>query len=421
MKRRQFIGSLGAAWLGATVWPFSAAAAGRLRKARVVVVGAGFGGATAAKYLRMWSDYHLPVTLIEQNQAFVSCPTSNLVLGGSASLSAITRSYEDLTRQHGVQLRHDTVLAVDPEKKQVRCATGSVPYDYLVMATGISFDYASVPMEQTDVARSRLPHAWKAGPQTEMLAARLRGMRKGGVFAITVPQTPYRCPPGPYERACQVAWYLKHHNPAGKVLVLDANPGITSKRPLFERNWADEYPGLIDYQPGSELLSVDASTGAIETVFGSWQPDVLNLIPPQTAGQLALETGLANSEGRWCDVNFVTYESTVVPGIHLLGDSVDSGLPKSAHIANSQAKVCASGIIARLADQEPDPLPVFANTCYSYVDDTAAMHVANVYRYDPQKKEMVSAEGGGISDRPSDKEGVDARSWARNIWHDVLG
>lgn len=162
-------------------------------------------------------------------------------------------------------------------------------------------------------------------------------------------------------------------------------------------------------------------TGAIDTVFGRWKPDVLNLIPPQTAGQLALQTGLANSEGRWCDVDFVTYESAVASNIHLLGDSVDSGLPKSAHIANSQAKVCASGIIARLADQEPDPLPVFANTCYSYLDDTAAMHVANVYRYDPQKKDMVSAEGGGLSDRSSDKEGADARSWAKNIWHDTLG
>lgn len=421
MKRRQFINTLGAAWLGATVWPLSAGAARNLGRARVVVVGAGFGGATAAKYLRMWSDYHLPVTLIEQNPHFVSCPTSNLVLGGSAQMSAITHSYDDLASRHGVTLMHDTVLAVDPEKKQVRTASGPVPYDYLVMAIGISFDYSRVPMAQTEAARARFLHAWKAGAQTEKLARQLHGMRKGGIFAITVPELPYRCPPGPYERACQAAWYLKQHNPTGKVLVLDANPGITSKRALFERNWDQEYAGLIDYQPGSELSAIDLDSGTVETVFGTWKTDVLNLIPPQAAGRLALDTGLANSEGRWCDVDFITYESRKVPGIYLLGDSVDSGLPKSAHIANSQAKVCASGIVARLADRPPDPLPVFANTCYSYVDEKSAMHVANVYRYDPQKKEMMSAQGGGLSDHPSEKEGTDAGSWAKNIWHDTLG
>jgi len=421
MKRREFINTLGAAWLGATVWPLSTGAARNLARARVVVVGAGFGGATVAKYLRMWSDYHLPVTLIEPNAQFVSCPTSNLVLGGSMPLSAITLPYEALVSRHGVTLRRDTVQAVDLQKKQVRTATGPVPYDYLVMATGISFDYAKVPMAQTDAARVRFPHAWKAGEQTANLARQLQHMRKGGVFAITVPELPYRCPPGPYERACQVAWYLKQHNPTGKVLVLDANPGITSKRPLFERNWAEHYAGLIDYQPGSVLSDIDTKTGTVKTVFGTWKTDVLNVIPPQAAGQLARDTGLANSEGRWCDVDFVTYESRNAPDVHLLGDSVDSGLPKSAHIANSQAKVCASGIIARLADRQPDPLPVFANTCYSYVDDNEAMHVANVYRFDPVKKDMVSAEGGGLSDKPSQQEAVDARAWAKNIWHDMLG
>lgn len=421
MKRREFINTMGAAWLGATVWPLSAGAARNLARARVVVVGAGFGGATVAKYLRMWSDYHLPVTLIEPNAQFVSCPTSNLVLGGSMPLSAITLSYEALASRHGVTLRRDTVQAVDLQKKQVHTATGPVAYDYLVMATGISFDYTKVPMAQTDAARARFPHAWKAGEQTANLARQLQHMRKGGVFAITVPELPYRCPPGPYERACQVAWYLKQHNPTGKVLVLDANPGITSKRPLFERNWAEHYAGLIDYQPGSMLTDIDTKTGTVKTVFDTWKTDVLNVIPPQTAGQLALDTGLANSEGRWCDVDFVTYESRNAPDVHLLGDSVDSGLPKSAHIANSQAKVCASGIIARLADRQPDPLPVFANTCYSYVNDNEAMHVANVYRFDPVKKDMVSAEGGGLSDRPSQQEAVDARAWAKNIWHDMLG
>ncbi|HBP28310.1 FAD/NAD(P)-binding oxidoreductase [Advenella sp. FME57] len=420
MKRRQFINTLGAAWLGAGVWPLSASAARSLRQAHVVIVGAGFAGATAAKYLRMWSQYQLSVTLIEQNAQFVSCPTSNLVLGGSVPLSAITRSYDNLIRKHGVTVRQETVLAVDPDRKQVRTAAGPVSYDYLIMAPGISFDYSQLPMTQTDAAKARVPHAWKAGPQTQALARQLQHMRKGGVFAITVPPLPYRCPPGPYERACQVAWYLKQHNPTGKVLVLDANPGITSKRALFERNWAEQYAGLIDYQPGSELSAIDVDTGTVKTVFDTWKTDVLNVIAPQAAGRLALDTGLSNEEGRWCDVDFVTYESRKAPGIHLLGDSVDSGLPKSAHIANSQAKVCASSMIARLAGAQPDPLPVFANTCYSYVDDTSAMHVANVYRYDPEKMDMVSAQGGGLSAHPSEKEGADARSWAKNIWSDTL-
>ncbi len=417
MKRRAFINTLGAAWLGASSW---AARADSGNAARVVVVGAGFGGATVAKYLRMWSGNRVQVTLIEPNPAFVSCPTSNLVLGGSRTLSDITRPYETLVRKYGVRWLRDRVNAIDPDKKRLRLSTDTLPYDVLVVAPGVSFDYARLPLPQGAAASGQVLHAWKAGPQTAQLAQQVKHMRPGGVFAITVPELPYRCPPGPYERACQVAFFLKRHNPTGKVLILDANPAITSKRALFERNWAQQYPGLIEYQPGSELLAIDAETRAVRTVFGNWRADVLNIIPPQAAGRLALDAGLANDEGRWCDVDFLTYESRRVPGIHVLGDAVESGLPKSAHIANSQAKVCASAILARLADWDPDPAPVFANTCYSYVDDKQAMHVANVYRYDPKAQDMVSAPGGGLSDRPSPAEGMDAVAWAQNIWHDTL-
>ena len=417
MKRRAFINTLGAVWLGASS---RGVRAGSVKAAQVVVVGAGFGGATVAKYLRMWSGNQVQVTVIEPNPAFVSCPTSNLVLGGSRTLSDITRPYETLVRKYGVRWLRDRVDAIDPDRKQLRTSTGTVPYDALVVAPGVSFDDARLPMSRNAAASGLVLHGWKAGPQTQQLARQLKAMRPGGVFAITVPELPYRCPPGPYERACQVAFFLKRHNPTGKVLILDANPAITSKRALFERNWAEQYPGLIDYQPASELLAIDPKARTVRTVFGNWRADVLNIIPPQAAGRLALDTGLANEERRWCDVDFLSYESRRVPGIHVLGDAVESGLPKSAHIANSQAKVCASAILARLADWEPDPAPVFANTCYSYVDDRQAMHVANVYRYDPKAQDMVSAPGGGLSDHPSAEEGEDAIAWAQNIWHDTL-
>jgi NADH dehydrogenase FAD-containing subunit len=245
-------------------------------------------------------------------------------------------------------------------------------------------------------------------------------MPDGGVGALSIPLAPYRCPPGPYERASQVAFYLKQHKPKSKVIVLDANPEIVSKKGLFTKAWAELYPGMVEYRPNSAVVEVDVAQRAARTEFETVKADVLNVIPPQSAGRLAAAAGLANVNQRWCEVDFLTYESRIAPNIHVLGDSVSAALPKSAHMATSQAKVCASAIVALLAGEAPDPQPVFANTCYSFVSDKLAMHVAHVYRYDVVKKAMLPAEGGGVSDKPSEQEGNYAQYWAKNIWSDAL-
>jgi sulfide dehydrogenase [flavocytochrome c] flavoprotein subunit len=297
---------------------------------------------------------------------------------------------------------------------------GEVSYDRLIIAPGVDFIYEQLPALQSLEAQLLVPHAWKAGPQTVNLQKQLQAMPENGVFTISIPKAPYKCPPGPYERISQVAFYLKNHKPKARIVALDANPEITSKKGLFTKAWADLYPGIVDYRPNSSLIDVDVVTRTAKTEFESIKADVLNVIPPQRAGKPAQMAGVVNIDKRWCEVDFLTYESKVVPNIHIVGDAVSAGLPKSAHMATSQARVCASAIVASMIGQAIDPAPVFANTCYSYVTDKMAMHVAHVYRYDPSKRAMVAAEGGGLSDRPSEQEGDYAQYWAKNIWSDVL-
>lgn len=389
-------------------------------KGRVVVIGGGYAGATAAKYLRIWSNGGLDVLVVEPRSQFVSCPLSNLVLGGSKNINELTFGYDLLKSNHGIEWVSDEVVAIDANSNVVKMKRGDLAYDRLIVAPGIDFMYEQLPMLSSADAQSLVPHAWKAGPQTLNLRKQLESMKDGGVFVMSIPKAPYRCPPGPYERACQVAFYLKNNKPKSKVIVLDANPEITSKKGLFTKVFAENYAGIIDYRPNSAIVDVDVSTKIVKTEFESVKADVLNVIPPQRAGKVAQMVGAANVDKRWCEVDFLTYESKVLPKIHIIGDSVSAALPKSAHMATSQARVCANAIVAMMSQQTPDVSPVFANTCYSYVSDKMAMHVANVYRYDANKKIMVSAEGGGVSDKPSELEGNYAQAWARNIWSDVL-
>jgi NADPH-dependent 2,4-dienoyl-CoA reductase/sulfur reductase-like enzyme len=386
----------------------------------VVIIGAGFGGATAAKYMRLWSNGKVKVTMVEPRPQFISCPVSNRIFTGLVNIEGITHSYHELENKYGIRMINAHAHKIDPDRKQVIVGDENISYDRLIISTGIDFDYSAIPMLNADIQATQIPHAWKAGPQTLLLKKQIEAMQDGGVVAITIPMVPYRCPPGPYERACQIAYYLKQNKPRSKLLVLDANPGITSKRPLFERAWSELYPDIIEYQPSQAIENLDVDKRILTTTFGRYQTDVLNLIPPQTAGRFALDTGLGNKNKRWCDVNFLNYESSIIPGIHILGDSVDSALPKSAHIATSQAKVCANAIVAELTNGVIDPEPVFANTCYSYVDDKRAVHVANVYRYNTNDKVMKAAAGGGISASPSLEEGAQADAWADNIWTDAL-
>ncbi|MDP8566848.1 NAD(P)/FAD-dependent oxidoreductase [Methylophilus aquaticus] len=416
-SRRQFVRAViygGLAFAGLPAF----GRASRPPLGHVVVIGAGFAGLTAAKYLRDWSGGNIAVTLVEPNSQFVSCPQSNLVLGGSKTLDDLSFSYQTARKRHGINWVKDSAIAIDVQNRQLQLSRGTLAYDKLILAPGVDFDYSHIPGMAIPVAD--IPHAWKAGKQTLQLRQQLESMPDGGNFVMTIPRGPYRCPPGPYERACQVAHYFKQAKPRSKVIILDANPDITSKKGLFLQSFKNQYDGLIEYHNNSEIILLDPVKKTVKTDFEQVQADVLNVIPPQLAGKIAQSAGLNNVDQRWCEVDFVTYASSAHPDIHIIGDSISAGLPKSAHMATSQAKICAAAIVDMLAGQSPNPLPVFANTCYSFVDDKQAIHVANVYRYDAQKKTMVSAEGGGVSLQASVQEGDFAQAWAQNIWTDTL-
>jgi NADPH-dependent 2,4-dienoyl-CoA reductase/sulfur reductase-like enzyme len=418
-NRRAFIKAMGATGLVLASRP-SLAMASKPSMGRVVIVGGGYAGATAAKYLRLWSLGAIEVVLVEANRQFVSCPMSNLVLGGSKSINELTFGYDGLQANHGVIFRHDTVTAIDASLKKITMLGGTLSYDRLIVAPGVDFNYQEWPMLASSDAQKQVPHAWKAGWQTVNLRQQLEVMADGGVFVMNVPKAPYRCPPGPYERACQVASYFKQYKAKSRVIVLDANAEIISKKGLFAKVFNETYAGIIDYRPDNAISSINLATKTVSTEFDSIKADVLNFIPPQRAGKIAQLAGLTEKDYPWCDVNFLTYESKLVADVHVLGDSVAAGLPKSAHMATNQAKVCASAIVQLMSGNLPDAAPVFANTCYSFINDHAAMHVANVYRFDAGKKMMVSAEGGGVSISPNEKEAGYAHAWANNIWADTL-
>ena len=389
---------------------------------RVVVVGGGFGGATAAKYLRLWGG-NVDVTLVDRNAAFVSCPLSNLVIGGFRQIGDITRGYGGL-KAAGVKVIQGEVTAIDAAAKTVRLADGTtLPYDRLVLSPGVDFMIETIDGLATPAAQANILHGWKAGPQTVALRGQIEAMRDGGVFALTIPKAPYRCPPGPYERACVVAAYLKQAKPRSKLLVLDANPEIQSKKPLFERAFKQHYDGLIEYRPNAELREVDAANNIAKLEFEDVKADVLNVIPPQRAAEIARSAGLVNINGRWVGVNWLTLESTAQPGVHVLGDAIfpAAAMPKSGHIANQQAKVAVAAIIQLLKGEPVNAAPVMANTCYSFVTADQAIHVASVHQYNAEQKTLLPVPGaGGVSGAASELEGRYALAWAQNIWDDML-
>ncbi len=386
----------------------------------VVVIGGGFAGTTAAKYIRLWGAGRINVTVIEKHAQFVSCPMSNLVLGGSKNINDLTFGYHMVQKNYGINWVQDEVVAINTTNQTVKMKRGEISYDRLIVAPGIDFIYDDLPSLQSVAAQAQVPHAWKAGWQTVNLRKQLEAMPDGGVFVLNVPKLPFRCPPGPYERACQVARYFKTHKPKSKVILLDANADIVSKKGLFSAVWESDYKNIIDYRPDNPITHIDVATKTVTTDFESIKADVLNIIPPQRAGKPAQLANLLEPDYPWCEVDFLSYESKRAPNIHVIGDSVAAGLPKSAHIATSQARVCASAIVALMQERLPDPEPVFANTCYSFIDNKRAIHVADVYRYNADKKIMVSAKGGGVSLAPSEQEGEYANAWATNIWSDVL-
>lgn len=394
-------------------------------RAQVVVVGGGYGGATAAKYVRLLSDYRIDVVLVEPEDAFVSCPVSNLVLGGSRTLADITVPYDALTRRHGVTRVQARAQSIDPRTRTVRLADGAlIGYDRLVLATGVEMMWDSVQGLKAASDQGVILQAWKAGTETLALRRQLEAMPDGGVYAIAIPPLPYRCPAAPYERASQVAFYFQQAKPRAKVLILDANPDVTSKAALFKRYWAEHYASTLEYRPNFRAESVDGKALAIRFETGDEEhADVLNVLPEMRAGTLAVQAGLANVNQRWCGVDYLTFESLIAPGIHVVGDSIMAGavMPKSAHLANAQAKVAAAAIVAQLSGWEVNPQPLLTNTCYSYLDDRQAIHVSTVHQYVASEKAYLPVAGsGGVSGRASELEGTYARNWAQNIWADTL-
>jgi sulfide dehydrogenase [flavocytochrome c] flavoprotein chain len=424
LSRRRLLGA-GAALSGIALAGCATGGASGPSIGRVVVVGGGFGGSTAARYLKMWGG-NVDVTLVERNAQFVSCPISNYVIGGHAGMDRITRGYGGL-KAMGVKLVQGEVTAIDAAAKKIRLKDGSeIAYDRLVLSPGIGFMTEQTGGLQPLLDNGRVLHSWQAGPQTAALRAQLEAMPDGGVFAMTIPKVPYRCPPGPYERACMVASYFKQAKPKSKVLVLDANPEVQSKKALFERAFKQHYEGILEYRANNEVreVSVSGSQFVAKLEFDDVKADVLNVIPAQRAGDLARNTaGLVNVNNRWVGVNWLTMESTAVPGVHVLGDATFSApaMPKSGHMANQHAKVAAAAIIQLLKGEAVSATPVVMNTCYSFVTKTDVVHVASVHQYDAADKTFKTVPGsGGVSAAANQLEGRYALSWADNIWADML-
>ncbi len=393
---------------------------------RVVVIGGGFGGATAANHLRQFAP-EIEVVMVERSAAFVSCPLSNRVLAGTMQIGELTRSYDALQSVRGVKVLRDEALAIDPDKRVVTLARGgALRYDRVIVSPGIDFTWNEIPAMAKDPAGAveRVPHAWHAGAQTLLLRRQLEAMPDGGVFAMHIPLAPYRCPPGPYERVSQVAHYLWNNKRKSKILILDTNEAITSKPALFTAAWKQYYPGMIEYRPNSRLLDVDVPGRVARLEFENVKADVLNVIPPQKAAAIAERTGLITANARWCEVDFLTYESVKVKGVHVLGDSILAApaMPKSGHMANQHAKVCAAAIVDLMRGRAPYGSPMVMNTCYSFLTELDTIRVSSVHRYDAAKRTMLTVPGsGGLSAAPNALEGAYALQWAQNIWANMLG
>jgi sulfide dehydrogenase [flavocytochrome c] flavoprotein subunit len=427
-NRRAFLKAAAAAPAGMLL--VSGAQAQSKARGRVVVIGGGFGGATAAKYLKIGAP-GLDVTLVERNQTFTSCPLSNEAISGEIPLSKLEIGYDGLSKR-GINVVFDDATAIDADKKTVKLKSGkTLNYDALVLSPGIDFDFASIEGHSEELANTLLPHAYKAGPQTLQLKKQLESMKDGGTFIITVPPGPFRCPPGPYERAAQVANYFKHKGMnKSKVLILDANDSF-SKKGLFEQAWKLQYPGMIEWVPGAsggKVIKVDANSKTVFTDFDKFKGDVINIIPPHHAGSIAKNAGLTNDKG-WCSVDMLSMESAVRKDIWVVGDSCVHGelpvyaAPKSAHMASTQAKVAAAAIIAKL-NGLPTPEPYFVNTCYSVTAPGWGFSVVHVYRVVDGKLVYVT-DAGGVSpvEAPAIQRKLEAEyqiGWFRNIMADTF-
>lgn len=390
---------------------------------RVAVVGGGYGGATAARYLKLLNPA-LDVTLIHRDAHFTSCPGSNAVLAGLSPAGSLLRDYSNLIKLHRIRLVQGEVSAIDAQRHRLRLKDGrSIVYDRVIVSPGIEMRWNA--WEGYDQSASEIaPHAWYGGSnQLGQLYRQLRALRPGGIVTIVSPPNPYRCPPGPYERASLIAWYLKRHNPRAKVVIIDAKEQF-SKQALFERGWQDLYPNMIDWISASReglIEYIDVRRKRVITEFGEHRADLLNVIPPQQAGSLAHAAGLADETG-WCPVDVRTFESTRVPSVYVIGDAcIAAPMPKSAFAANSQAKVCAAAIAA-IAEGRAPGLPSLINHCYSFLGADYAISVTGVYEFSPKENALV-ASSSGETPMTADRsvEARQAHAWEQNFRLDVFG
>jgi sulfide dehydrogenase [flavocytochrome c] flavoprotein subunit len=410
--RREFVAAMAAGGAGLAGAGCASSKSGETTSGkRVVVIGGGWGGATAARYVRL-ADPSIEVVMLEPNREFISCPFSNLVLSGVRKLPELTFSYDGLRKQ-GVKVRHEMASAIEPDKKRVRVGDGYLTYDRLIVSPGVEFQWEQV--EGLAEAKETVLHAWKAGPQTVQLASQLQSMADGGTVVMTVPPVAYRCPPGPYERACQIAWYLKTKKPKSKLIVLDANQNIVSKTALFRAAFG-QFPNNLEYRASAKVVGIDPKAREVRTEFDRVKYDVVNLIPPQRAGTIAVQADLVGADKRWCEVNHVTYESVKAPGVHVIGDAT-TGLPvpKSGNVANNMGKICAHAVVQLINGKPVTPMAP-GNTCYSWVNDSEAIAVVNAYRIADGKVVQIEQK---LTPAKSAQWGQNAIGWAVSIWQDM--
>ncbi|MBK7661126.1 MAG: FAD-dependent oxidoreductase [Betaproteobacteria bacterium] len=390
---------------------------------RVVVVGGGMAGASVAKFLRLWGGANVKVTIVEKEPRYISNILSNLVLTDTVTMAALQFEYTTLKSAYGIEVIQGTALAADPTGGRLTISTASGPrtldFDRLVVAPGIDFEYPAGL--ETPAARAAIVHAWQAGPETLTLRSQIRAMPVGGVFVMTVPATPFRCPPGPYERACVVADWLKRNRPGSKVIVLDANPAIAAERTSFERAFSVTHAGIIQYVPNAPVDFVDVGTRTIHTPMGAFRGDAVNVIPTNIGPALLRDLGIANAPRGFAAVNVLDYQSTATDRIHVIGDSSSTTQPKAGHIGNQEGKVCADAILRAFGGGLPDPSPVTNSSCYSPITLSTASWLSAVFAYDPLTKTMQIVPGAsGEATRANSEHFKDMQVWFGTLMRDTF-
>ena len=391
--------------------------------AHIVIVGAGWGGLSAAKTLRTLNK-SIKITVIEKQKYFKSCPISNWVIGNIKDMNDITFSYSDFIKNNNINFLYETVDNIDINRKIIKLNNSTVKYDKLILSPGVELEYEKVLGLKNALKTNNVFTAWKAGEETKLFSNQITKLQYNEKVIITIPLSPYRCPPGPYERASLIADYIKKNNLKSKVLVLDANQKIISKGKLFSKAWNELYSDIIEYKPDSNVIEIDPKEKKVITDFDEYKFDIANIIPPQKASNLLKKVGLIENNKNWASVNPNDFSSTLSKDVYIIGDSTDrasvGSVPKSGYIAYSMGKVCGYALYSALLDKDP-PSPSMINTCYSLVGQNEGISVSAVYKYDKNKNKIVTVkDASGVSPNRSEIIAYNAWDWAQAIWHDML-